>query len=78
MNDLQTVDEPHFQAYARTGLDKMEAPFKKFFDAYAQYQADLAQWQAHYGAALVTVTPTDAQRAALEASARAGQVAAKP
>lgn len=60
--DLQTVDASQFEAFAYIGLAKLEAPFKEFFDAYEQYRADLAAWQARYGAGgLITVRPTAEQ-----------------
>lgn len=60
--ELQTVDPSQFETYAFTGLAKMEAPFKAFFDVYEQYKADLAAWQARYGGGLITVRPTFEQQ----------------
>jgi hypothetical protein len=74
--ELQTVDPTQFEAYSFTGLAKMEAPFKSFFDAFDQYKADLAAWQAHYGGGLLTVRPSFEQQA--EIGAQASQPAAAP
>lgn len=60
--ELQTVDSSQFEAYAFSGLAKMEAPFKAFFTVYEQYRADLAAWQARYGGGLITVRPTFEQQ----------------
>ncbi|GGB91124.1 hypothetical protein GCM10011494_06850 [Novosphingobium endophyticum] len=70
--ELQTVDPSQFEAYSFTGLAKMEAPFKAFFDAFEQYRADLAAWQSRYGGGLLTVRPTFEQQAEI------GQQAAQP
>lgn len=48
--ELATVDATQFEAYSFGGLAKLEAPFKDFFNVYEQYKADLAAWQARYGA----------------------------
>ncbi|WP_051010007.1 hypothetical protein [Novosphingobium pentaromativorans] len=61
--ELETVDPSQFETYAYTGLAKMEAPFKSFFDSYEQYRADLAAWEARYGNANITVRPTFEQQA---------------
>lgn len=61
--ELQTVDPTQFETYSFTGLAKMEAPFKTFFDSYDQYKADLAAWQSRYGGGLITVRPTFEQQA---------------
>ncbi|MCT2400210.1 hypothetical protein [Novosphingobium mangrovi (ex Huang et al. 2023)] len=66
--ELETVDPGQFNGYAFAGLAKMEAPFKSFFNAYEQYKADLAAWQARYGGGLVTVRPTFEQQAEQHAS----------
>lgn len=56
--ELEGVDPASFNSYSFSGLAKMEAPFKAFFDSYEQYRADLAAWQARYGSnALITVRP---------------------
>lgn len=71
--ELQTVPESQFEAWSFTGLAKLEAPFKEFFNVYAQYRADLAAWQARYGAGgLITVRPTADQTMAQPAPAPAG------
>lgn len=63
--ELQTVDPSQFESYSYVGLAKLEAPFKAFFDAYAQYQADLAAWQSRYGGTgLITVRPNADQTSA--------------
>ncbi|SFF84743.1 hypothetical protein SAMN05518801_102170 [Novosphingobium sp. CF614] len=59
--ELQTVDPSQFEAYSFSGLAKMEAPFKAFFDSYEQYRADLAAWQARYGGGFITVRPSEQQ-----------------
>jgi len=60
--ELQTVEPSQFESYSYQGLAKLEAPFKEFFAAYEQYRADLAAWQARYGAGgLITVRPTSEQ-----------------
>lgn len=61
--ELQTVDASQFESYAFTGLAKMEAPFKSFFEAYAQYRADLAAWQSRYAGGPITVRPSAEQQA---------------
>jgi hypothetical protein len=61
--ELQTVDASHFETFAFTGLAKMEAPFRQFFDSYEQYKADLAAWQARYGGTNITVRPNFDQQA---------------
>ncbi|KQM18912.1 hypothetical protein ASE49_07245 [Novosphingobium sp. Leaf2] len=70
--DLQTVDPGQFEAYSYTGLAKLEAPFKAFFDAYAQYQADLAAWQARYGPKGMIIVRPDANQTAGPPVAPAG------
>ncbi len=60
--ELQTVQPDQFENWSYTGLAKLEAPFKAFFDAYDQYRADLAAWQSRYGSnGLITVRPTAEQ-----------------
>lgn len=44
------------EGYAPQGLAKIEAPFMDFFNAYDQYRADLAAWQAKYGG-IVVIAP---------------------
>lgn len=53
--ELETVDVSQFEAYSFVGLAKLEAPFKAFFDAYQQYQADLAAWQSRYAGGPIIV-----------------------
>jgi len=48
---LQNVPAAQLEQFAPGGLASAEAPFRAFFDAYEQYQADLAAWDAQYGAA---------------------------
>lgn len=60
--ELQTVDATQFEAYSFSGLAKLEAPFKSFFDAYDRYKLDLAAWQSRYGGGLITVRPTPGQQ----------------
>ncbi|MFC3213818.1 hypothetical protein [Novosphingobium panipatense] len=63
--ELMTVDPTQFEAWSYTGLAKLEAPFKAFFDAYDQYRADLAAWQSRYGSnGLIIVRPTSGQASA--------------
>lgn len=62
--ELATVDAGQFNSYSFTGLAKMEAPFKAFFDTYEKYKADLAAWQTRYGGGLITVRPDFDQQAA--------------
>lgn len=60
--ELQTVEPSQFENWSYTGLAKLEAPFKAFFDAYDQYRADLAAWQSRYGSnGLITVRPSAEQ-----------------
>lgn len=67
--ELQTVDPSQFEAYSFTGLAKMEAPFKSFFDAYDRYRMDLAAWQSRYGGGLITVRPAPGQQNAVQQQA---------
>lgn len=60
--ELQTVDVSQFESYAFVGLAKLEAPFKAFFDAYQQYQADLAAWQARYAGGPIIVHSSTGQQ----------------
>ncbi|WP_374411002.1 hypothetical protein [Novosphingobium colocasiae] len=53
--DLQAVAPEGFEAYSYAGLAKLEAPFKAFYDSYAQYMADLAAWEARYGGRIVVI-----------------------
>lgn len=64
--ELQTVDPSQFEAYAFTGLAKMEAPFRSFFDAYDKYKMDLAAWQSRYGGGFITVRPAPGQQNAVQ------------
>lgn len=64
--ELQTVDPSQFEAYSFSGLAKMEAPFKSFFDAYDKYKADLAAWQSRYNSGLITVRPSAQQQNAVQ------------
>lgn len=48
--ELQAVPTGQLDGFAMTGLAKAEAPFKEFFNSYDQYRADLAAWEARYGA----------------------------
>ncbi|MFT4054161.1 MAG: hypothetical protein QM681_06610 [Novosphingobium sp.] len=60
--ELNTVEPSQFDNWSYTGLAKLEAPFKAFFDAYDQYRADLAAWQSRYGSnGLITVRPNAEQ-----------------
>lgn len=61
-NELLAVDPSQFEAYSFSGLAKMEAPFKSFFDAYDRYKTDLAAWQSRYGGGLITVRPAPGQQ----------------
>lgn len=65
--ELATVDASQFNTYSFSGLAKMEAPFKTFFDSYDKYKADLAAWQARYGGGLITVRPDFQQQARQQA-----------
>jgi hypothetical protein len=55
--DLQTVQAGQLDGFAVTGLAKAEAPFKEFFNSYDQYRADLAAWDARYGAGASASVP---------------------
>lgn len=61
-NELLTIDPSQFEAYSFSGLAKLEAPFKSFFDAYDRYKTDLAAWQSRYGGGLITVRPAPGQQ----------------
>lgn len=76
--ELQTVDASQFENYAFTGLAKMEAPFKSFFEAYEQYKADLAAWQSRYGGGLITVRPSFEQQAEIGTAAPSQMRSAPP
>lgn len=54
--DMATVPAGQLEGYAPQGLAKIEAPFLEFFNAYDQYRADLAAWQAKYGG-IVVIAP---------------------
>lgn len=58
--EIALIPAGQLEGYAPQGLAKFEAPFMAFFDAYDQYRADLAAWQAKYGG-IVVVAPTQAQ-----------------
>lgn len=74
--ELLTVDPTQFDSWSYTGLAKLEAPFKAFFDAYDQYRADLAAWQARYGSnGLITVRPSAEQAMAQPTANRAAVTA---
>ncbi|MET1755461.1 hypothetical protein ABVV53_08305 [Novosphingobium sp. RD2P27] len=51
--ELAQVPAGQLEGYAPQGLAKIEAPFMDFFNAYDQYRADLAAWQAKYGGIIV-------------------------
>lgn len=53
--DLDAITLDGFEAYSYVGLAKLEAPFKAFYDSYAQYMADRAAWEAKYGGRIVVM-----------------------
>ncbi|GFE73615.1 hypothetical protein [Novosphingobium sp. TCA1] len=55
--DLQALPAGQLDGFAVTGLAKAEAPFKEFFNSYDQYRADLAAWEARYGAGASASAP---------------------
>ncbi|MPS70489.1 MULTISPECIES: hypothetical protein [Novosphingobium] len=63
--DLENVPAGQLDAFAPSGLAKAEAPFTEFYNSYEQYRADLAAWEARFGAAsaaAVEATPLAAAR----------------
>jgi len=56
--DLQAVPAGQLDGFAVSGLAKAEAPFKEFFNSYDQYRADLAAWEARYGAGASASAPS--------------------
>lgn len=48
-NELLTVPAGQLETYAIGGLDKVDTPFREFFNSYDQYRADLQAWEARYG-----------------------------
>ena len=60
--DISLVPAGQLEAYAPQGMAKIEAPFMEFFNAYDQYRADLAAWQAKYGG-IIVVAPEQASAA---------------
>lgn len=48
--EMQAVPASQLNTYAVGGLAKAEAPYMEFFNSYDQYRADLAAWNARYGA----------------------------
>jgi hypothetical protein len=49
-NELLTVPAGQLETYAEGGLEKIDTPFREFFNSYDQYRADLQAWEARYGA----------------------------
>ena len=58
--EIAAVPAGQLEGYAPQGLAKIEAPFMEFFNAYDQYRADLAAWQAKYGG-IVVIAPQQTQ-----------------
>lgn len=54
--DLRTVAPSQLQAYAPTGLARLEQAYIEFFDKYDRYKADLSAWEAKYGMAYSTTS----------------------
>ncbi|MBB4858479.1 hypothetical protein HNO88_001802 [Novosphingobium chloroacetimidivorans] len=73
--EMASVPAGQLEGYAPQGLAKIEAPFMAFFDAYDQYRADLAAWQAKYGG-IVVVAPDQARNSTT--TARPGPPAVQP
>lgn len=67
--ELHAVTPAQFEGYSYTGLAKMEAPFRAFFDEYDRYRAELAAWQSRYGNGLITVRPAAGQQPAAGSTA---------
>lgn len=63
--EINAIPAGQIEGYAPQGLAKIEAPFKEFFNAYDQYRADLAAWQAKYGG-IVVVAPEQATNTATQ------------
>lgn len=53
---LTPVTSDGFRSFAIPGLNDLDRIFINFFDAYAQYEAALAAWQAKYAAPPVTTS----------------------
>ncbi|PEQ12639.1 hypothetical protein B2G71_10020 [Novosphingobium sp. PC22D] len=49
-NELLTVPAGQLETYALNGLDKVDTPFREFFNSYDQYRSDLRAWESLYGA----------------------------
>jgi hypothetical protein len=49
-----------FPDYAINGLNEVDSIFLRFYDAYAKYQLDLADWNARYGPPQQVATPAAA------------------
>ncbi|HEX8388453.1 MAG TPA: hypothetical protein VF636_05505 [Sphingomonas sp.] len=66
----QAVVEPSgFDAWSRAALERLEAPFTAFYDAFGAFQAKLAAWQASRPTAVAAVASTPTSAPAPTASA---------
>lgn len=56
--ELGAVSSVELQTYSMGGLARIDHVFQEFFNSYEQYKADLASWEAQYGAAPpLTISP---------------------
>lgn len=68
-NELQAVPAGQLEAYATNGLDKVDSPFRDFFNNYDQYRVDVQAWDARYGVpAPMTVAAPGAAPAPVQAA----------
>ena len=57
--DAGTVMPAELEPFALRSLPNIEIVFDTFYRHYAQYQADLADWEAHYGTHSIENVTTD-------------------
>ena len=72
VTEANTVPVAAFPEYAMGGLNDLDGIFIRFFDAYAQYERDLVDWNMKYGpkpAAVTSFNPVTTQQAASQPSA---------
>lgn len=58
--EVLLVPAAGFNDYAIAGLADIDAIYLRFYDAYAQYQRDIADWNAKYGAPVYVPAATPA------------------
>ncbi|MDE8650408.1 hypothetical protein [Novosphingobium album (ex Liu et al. 2023)] len=56
-NEVQAIPAGQLEGYTMLGLSRVDTPFREFFNSFDQYRADLAAWEARYGAQPVGVAP---------------------